>query len=60
VTLIEHGGASVLVGNNIKLIRKEYKIALNKPRKPVRPELWDGHTAERCLKAILEHNKSLY
>jgi len=60
VTLREHGGASVLVGNNIKLIRKEYKIALNKPRKPVRPELWDGHTAERCLKAILEHNKSLY
>ena len=54
VTLREHGGVSVLVGNNIKLIRKEYQIALNKPRKPVRPELWDGHTAERCLNAILE------
>ena len=57
VTLREHGGASVLVGNNIKLIRKEYQIALNKPRKPVRPELWDGKTAERCLNAILEYDK---
>ena len=54
VTLREHGGASVLVGNNIERIRKEYLLALERPRKPVRPELWDGHTAERCLKAILE------
>jgi len=54
VTLLEHGGASVLVGNNIELIRKEFHSAMNKPRKPVRPELWDGHTAERCLKAILD------
>lgn len=28
VTLKEHGGASVLVGNNINRIREEYKIAL--------------------------------
>jgi UDP-N-acetylglucosamine 2-epimerase (non-hydrolysing) len=54
ITLREHGGASVLVGNNIKLIRKEYHVAMNKLRNPVSPELWDGHTAERCLKAILE------
>jgi UDP-N-acetylglucosamine 2-epimerase (non-hydrolysing) len=54
VTLREHGGVSVLVGNNIKLIRKEYTEAINKPRIPIRPELWDGHTASRCLKAILE------
>ena len=58
VTLREHGGASVLVGNNIKLIRKEYQIASKKLRKPVSPELWDGHTAERCLKAIINFNKS--
>ena len=56
VTLREHGGASVLVGNNIDRIRKEYHTALEKPRKPVRPELWDGMTAERCLKAILEYD----
>ena len=54
VTLLENGGASVLVGNNIDRIRREYNLAINKPRKPFRPELWDGHTAERCLKAILE------
>jgi UDP-N-acetylglucosamine 2-epimerase (non-hydrolysing) len=55
VTLRENGGASVLVGNNIERIRKEYYAALEKPRNPVRPELWDGKTAERCLKAILEY-----
>lgn len=55
VTLKEHGGASVLVGNDIDLIRLEYSVALNKPREPGRPELWDGHTAERCLRAILEY-----
>jgi len=54
VTLQEHGGASVLVGNNVERIREEYKNALAKERKAVRPELWDGHTAERCLEAILK------
>lgn len=55
VTLREHGGVSVLVGNNIEKIRQEYHIALDKQRNPVRPELWDGHTAERCLRAIIEY-----
>jgi UDP-N-acetylglucosamine 2-epimerase (non-hydrolysing) len=55
VTLREHGGASVLVGNNIDRIRAEYKIARNLSRNPVKPELWDGHTAERCLKAIIDY-----
>ncbi len=59
ITLREHGGASVLVGNNIKLIREEYHIAINKPRIPISPELWDGHTAERCLKQILEYKQLL-
>jgi UDP-N-acetylglucosamine 2-epimerase (non-hydrolysing) len=55
VTLRENGGASVLVGNNIKLIREEYLKAMKKQRSPLRPELWDGHTAERCLRAILDY-----
>jgi UDP-N-acetylglucosamine 2-epimerase (non-hydrolysing) len=54
ITLLEHGGASVLVGNNVKRIREEYQNALEKPRKPVRPELWDGKTAGRCLEAIVK------
>jgi len=53
VTLKEHGGASILVGNNIKRIREEYLKILHSARMPVRPELWDGKTAERCLTEIL-------
>ncbi|MFA6128907.1 MAG: UDP-N-acetylglucosamine 2-epimerase (non-hydrolyzing) [Bacteroidales bacterium] len=53
VTLRENGGASVLVGNNINRIRNEFYNTLSFPRNPMRPELWDGKTAERCLDAIL-------
>ncbi len=53
ITLREHGGVSVLVGNNIDQIRKEFFDTLKQERKPERPELWDGKTAERCLEAIL-------
>lgn len=54
VTLKEYGGASVLVGNNVERIRKEYLETLKSNRKPVRPELWDGKTAGRCLQAIID------
>ncbi|MDX9694229.1 MAG: UDP-N-acetylglucosamine 2-epimerase (non-hydrolyzing) [Bacteroidales bacterium] len=55
ITLREHGGASVLVGNNIDRIRNEFFKTLQKNRKPERPGLWDGKTAERCLQAILDY-----
>ena len=55
IPLREHGGASVLVGNNINRIRDEYQNALKEERKSIRPKLWDGKTAERCLKAILNY-----
>jgi len=53
VTLKEHGGASVLVGNNVERIRIEFLAALESGREPQRPELWDGRTAERCVDALV-------
>ena len=53
VTLKEHGGASVLVGNEIKRLKKAFEDTLNEERRPVRPELWDGRTAPRIVEAIL-------
>jgi len=55
ITLREHGGASVLVGNNISKISEEYYNTVNLNRMPDRPELWDGNTAERCLNAIINY-----
>jgi UDP-N-acetylglucosamine 2-epimerase (non-hydrolysing) len=55
ITLKSHGGASVLVGNNIQRIKQEYSEAIKLLRNPFRPDLWDGETAPRCLKAILEY-----
>jgi UDP-N-acetylglucosamine 2-epimerase (non-hydrolysing) len=54
ITLREHGGASVLVGNSIERIREEYRNAIQMTHTPHRPELWDGNSAGRCLKSILE------
>ena len=56
VTLKEHGGASVLVGNPIEKIRQAYHQTLKDDRNPMRPKLWDGQTDGRCLQAILEHS----
>lgn len=55
ITLREHGGASVLVGNNIERLRAEFHETVSMERIPTRPALWDGHTAERCLEAIVSY-----
>ena len=52
VTLREHGGASILVGNDIEKFRQAFKECLHQERKPSRPHLWDGHTARRCVDII--------
>ena len=57
ITLRENGGASVLVGNNVERIRKEYQSTLKLERKALRPELWDGQTAGRILEAILNYKE---
>jgi len=57
VTLKEHGGASQLVGNDVARIRAAYHNVLNSECKPQRPELWDGHAAERIVQAILIYGK---
>lgn len=55
MTLKEHGGASILVGNNIEKIKDGYKYILEKPINPYRPPLWDGQTALRILDVLLKH-----
>jgi len=57
ITLREFGGASVLVGNNVKQIRDEYHHTLKLDRTPQRPEYWDGETAARCVEAIVNYEK---
>ena len=59
VTLREHNGASVLVGNNVQRIRKEYHDTLKLNRKPQRPELWDGQAAMKCVEAIVKQHEEM-
>jgi len=53
ITLRENGGTCILAGNDIASIKEKYHEALQMTRCPQRPELWDGHTAKRCVDAIL-------
>lgn len=56
VILQEHGGESVLVGNDIGQIRRAYREMLTAGRVPSRPALWDGRTAPRIVEAMVaEH-----
>lgn len=52
ITLMENGGASILVGNAVEKMRDAYRSQIDAPRHAMRPELWDGHTAERIAKIL--------
>ena len=58
ITLFDQGGAGFLVGNNIVNIKRDFDLILNKSRTPLRPELWDGNTAKRCLDAIINFKET--
>ncbi len=54
ITLMENGGASILVGNAVGKMRDAYRAQIDAPRHAMRPELWDGHTAERIAEILVE------
>ena len=53
ITLMENGGASILVGNAVEKIREAYRSQIDMPRHAMRPELWDGRTGERIAKVLV-------
>jgi UDP-N-acetylglucosamine 2-epimerase (non-hydrolysing) len=54
ITLIEHGGVSVLTGNDVTRIRNAFAAAKKSSGEESRPPLWDGHTAERIVEVFTE------
>jgi len=59
ITLREHGGASVLVGNAVENLRREYETVRGLARTPQRPPLWDGQAAHRIVRELVKTHESL-
>jgi UDP-N-acetylglucosamine 2-epimerase (non-hydrolysing) len=49
VTLVEHGGLSVLTGNDVGRMRNAFALMKKSSGIGSRPPLWDGHTAVRIV-----------
>ena len=54
VTLQEHGGVSLLTGNDPDRIREQYRKVRDLPRTPHSPDLWDGRSAERIVNVFAQ------
>jgi len=53
ITLKDHGGTCLLAGNTPEGIMTAAQTALLMERRPSRPPLWDGHSAERIVEVFL-------
>jgi len=51
ITLVENGGTNVLA--SLETLEHYLEMALSTPRKPYRPENWDGRTAPRMVKTLV-------
>ncbi len=53
ITLIEHGGVSILSGNTSGQLRSTLNSVISLPRRPFRPPFWDGQTAQRIVDILI-------
>jgi len=53
MTLKEHGGVSMLVGNDASKIEQAYRETKGQSRRSFRPPLWDGSAACRIVEVLI-------
>lgn len=53
-TLAKNGGTNYLVGTDRSSVMELFQLILKQSRKPFRPPLWDGFTANRILDVLIQ------